>query len=335
VPSTKKPAGAPITVAIPTCNGARHLADALRGVLAQEDVAFELVICDDRSDDDTLAVARATAGDRARIEVNSERLGLAGNWNRCLELARTPLVAIFHQDDIMHPGHLAAHAAAFAAHPELGLAASAVDLIDESGALLTATPIERGGLGPDNCTFAAGELLPELAVGNPLRCSAVTLRAAAAAQAGGFDAAYRYALDWDLWIKVARLFPAAWHERPTVAVRWHEASATHRFKSGTTDLEEQLRLLGDLYARDARDWPDRGSLRRAANRRLGRAFLNRAHDLLKSGDPALARACLMRGLGLSPCTFITITRDLRLAVQMTALAAAPGAAERLFKSRIS
>ncbi len=50
----------------------------------------------------------------ARIEVNSERLGLAGNWNRCVALSRTPLVAIFHQDDVMLPRppgqvHLTAH----------------------------------------------------------------------------------------------------------------------------------------------------------------------------------------------------------------------------------
>ena len=98
-----------MTVAIPTCNGASHVAEAIRGILAQEGVAFELVISDDRSDDDTLALVRRAAGDRARIEVNSERLGLAGNWNRCAALARTPIVAIFHQDDVMLAGHLSAH----------------------------------------------------------------------------------------------------------------------------------------------------------------------------------------------------------------------------------
>ena len=76
-----------LTVAVPTCNGARHLAEALRSVLSQEGVAFELLVSDDRSDDDTLEVVRTAAGDRARIEVNSERLGLAGNWNRCAALA--------------------------------------------------------------------------------------------------------------------------------------------------------------------------------------------------------------------------------------------------------
>ncbi len=97
-----------LTVAIPTCNGAAHLAEALGSILVQDGVAYELIVSDDRSDDDTLAVVRDVAGDRARIVQNSERLGLAGNWNRCIALAHSPLVAVFHQDDVMLPGHLAA-----------------------------------------------------------------------------------------------------------------------------------------------------------------------------------------------------------------------------------
>jgi hypothetical protein len=176
--------------------------------------------------------------------------------------------------------------------------------------------------------------LPELAVGNPLRCSAVTIRAEAAASVDGFDPSYRYALDWDFWIKVARRFPVAWCARPNVAVRWHAASATHRFKTGTADLDEQLRLLHDLYARDGSAWPDRKRLRRAADRRLARAFLNRAHELLKSGDVRLARECLLRAIGLSPSMLAALAGDPRLAVQMTALAFAPRAAGRLFRHEI-
>ena len=101
----------PLTVAIPTCNGAAHLAEALRGIMAQEGVAFDLVVSDDRSDDATLELVRTLAGDRARIAVNRERLGLAGNWNRCVAMSVTPMVAVFHQDDVMEPGHLASHCA--------------------------------------------------------------------------------------------------------------------------------------------------------------------------------------------------------------------------------
>jgi GT2 family glycosyltransferase len=323
-----------LTVALPTCNGARHLADALRGILAQRGAEFDLVISDDRSDDETLAVARAEAGDRVRIEVNGERLGLAGNWNRCVTLSRTPLVAIFHQDDVMRPGHLAAHRAAFAADPELGFVCGAADVIDDQGSDVPASVVGRGDLGPEDRHYPAGGFVAELAVGNPVRCSTVTVSAAAHAEAGGFDPGYRYAVDWDFWLRVARRRGVAWLARPTVAVRWHPASETHRFKTSTTDLDEQVRLLDDLYAVDGPGLPEARRLRRAADRRLARAFLNRAHVALKGGDPALSRRCLRRALGFWPGILGTIALDPRLAAQMAAVAVAPRAAGRWLRRRV-
>jgi hypothetical protein len=193
-----------LTVALPTYNGARHLAEALRGILAQEGADFDLVVSDDRSDDETLAVVGAEAGDRARVEVNSERLGLAGNWNRCVALARTPWVAIFHQDDVMYPGHLASHRAALAAAAAPGLVCGAADVIDAEGREVPAAVVGRGDLGPADRTFPPGGFVAELAVGNPVRCSAVTLRKAAHADVGGFDPSYRYVVDWDFWLRVSR-----------------------------------------------------------------------------------------------------------------------------------
>ena len=95
-------------------NGARHLSETLKSILQQEDEPFDLIVSDDRSEDESLAIVRALCGDRARIVVNSERLGLAGNWNQCVALSRTPLVAIVHQDDVLRSNHLQLHAKAFA-----------------------------------------------------------------------------------------------------------------------------------------------------------------------------------------------------------------------------
>jgi len=322
--------GSLLTVAVPTCNGTAHLVEALRSVLAQADVAFELVVSDDRSDDDTLDVVRAAAGDRARIEVNSERLGLAGNWNRCAALARTPFLAVFHQDDVMRPGHLAAHMAALTSGDSLGLVASAADVIDERGERVPETVVERGGLGSVDRLYEPGQLAAAMAAGNPLRCSAVTLRAATFAELGGFDPAYRYVVDWDFWLRASRRWTIAWLARPTVQIRWHPQSETQRFRAGTADLDETAQLLEQLFALDLQDRPDVAQLRDAANARLGRAFLNRAHDALNHGRLELARDALRSGLKRSPGLITLILRDPRLGVQMATLAAAPRLAARLF-----
>jgi glycosyltransferase involved in cell wall biosynthesis len=322
-----------MTVAIPTCNGAAHLAETIGSVLSQEGVDFELIVSDDRSDDDTLTVVRAAAGDRARVLVNSERLGLAGNWNRCAALARAPLVAIFHQDDIMLAGHLSAHAASFASDSTIGLTASASVVIDELGRPVSPALIEQGGLGPIDRIVEPGQLASSMAAGNPLRCSAVTLRVAAFKEERGFDPELRYVVDWDCWLRLSRIWRTAWLARPTVRVRWHPASETHRFKTGLADLDESAHMLETLFELDLKDHADLERLRRAAHGRLGRAFLNRAHDALGAGQPELAREALRRVFQHSPSLLMTILSDPGLCVEMAVLAAAPRLAARLFASR--
>jgi glycosyltransferase involved in cell wall biosynthesis len=319
-----------LTVAVPTYDGAAHLAETLQSILTQDGPEFDLVISDDRSDDQTVDLVRTVAGDRARIEINSERLGLAGNWNRCVALARTPLVAIFHQDDVMKPGHLSAHQAIFVAYDEVGLVASGSVVIDELGQAVPESIVERGGLGPMDRVYEPGQLAAAMAAGNPLRCSAATIRVAAFASIGGFDPSYRYVLDWDFWLRLSRQWRVAWLARPTVQVRWHLMSETHRFKTGTADLDETTRLQQQLFAVDLKNRPDIERLRRMANNRLGRAYLNRAHDALRAGRPELARDALRQGFRCAPGQIKTIVGDPRLAVQMATLAVAPRLAARLF-----
>lgn len=320
----------PVTVAVPTFNGAAYVAEAIGSILDQQGVAFDLIVSDDHSDDRTPEVVRALAGDRARVEVNHHRLGLAGNWNRCFELSQTPLVAVFHQDDVMSPGHLADHVAAFARDDSIGLVASASEVIDERGEPVSESVVDRGGLGAIDRVIEPGGLAVAMAGGNPLRCSAVTIRRAAFDGAGGFDPSLRYVLDAEFWLRVSRQWRIAWLARPSVKVRWHVASETHRFKPGLADLEESARLLETLFSVDLKDASNVAVLRQTANRRLARAYLNRAQDALRAGRTELARKALGRGLGQSPVMAAELVRDPRLGVQMAALALAPGVAKRLF-----
>ncbi len=317
-----------ITVAIPTYNGERHLAEALRGILSQEDAAFDLLVCDDRSDDQTRDLVRALAGDRIRIEVNSERLGLAGNWNRCIALSRTPWVAVFHQDDLMKPRDLSTRLAAVAcAGGDSGLIAGRADVVDKDGRTVPPSLVEYGGVSDDGSDrfidYPPGAFVGKLARQNVLRCSAVTTNKRAHEAVGGFDPSFRYVVDWDFWVRVAERFGVTWISGPpTVSVRWHAASETHRFKAGLDDLEETERLLTRITTRET------GS----ADRRLARAYLNRAHDALRAGRIDLARKALGRSVRLSPSIVKTILTDPRLAAQMGTLTLAPGIARWWYKA---
>lgn len=312
-----------LTVAIPTFNGSAHLAETLAGILDQRGAAFDLLVCDDRSDDDTVAVVRDRAGDRARVEVNPERSGLAGNWNRCVALARTPWVAVFHQDDVMRPGGLARRIDALTrpGADALGMLAEPADVVDASGRVVPPSVVGYGGVddldpsGSGVVDFAPGEFSQRLAASNVLRCSAVTTSRRAHQALGGFDPSWRYVVDWEFWLRAADRFAVRWIVGPPlVSVRWHAASETHRFKHGLDDLEETARLVGLRGGRPGRP--------------LARAYLNRAYEALRAGRVELARTALGRAARLSPSATAAALADPRLAVQMGLLAVAPGLARR-------
>jgi glycosyltransferase involved in cell wall biosynthesis len=94
-----------VSVCVPTYNGAAYLKECLTGIQAQTLGDFEVIIVDDESADETLAIAQEFARQDARFHIypNPKRLGLVGNWNRSLELARGEWIKFVFQDDTIEP----------------------------------------------------------------------------------------------------------------------------------------------------------------------------------------------------------------------------------------
>jgi GT2 family glycosyltransferase len=64
---------------------------------------------------------------------NEENLGLAGNWNRCVELSKTPLVTLVHGDDELMPHYAATMLAAHSKWPDAAAIFCEATVIDERG----------------------------------------------------------------------------------------------------------------------------------------------------------------------------------------------------------
>jgi glycosyltransferase involved in cell wall biosynthesis len=106
-----------ITFAVPFYRDHAYLTRTLASVLAQTDQAWEAVVCDDGSDAATAEVVESTGGGRIRYLRNPERLGLAGNFNRCIDVAETSLVCVLHADDELEPEYTATFREAATRHP--------------------------------------------------------------------------------------------------------------------------------------------------------------------------------------------------------------------------
>jgi glycosyltransferase involved in cell wall biosynthesis len=95
-----------VSICIPTYNGGPYLDETLKSVAAQTFSDYEVVIVDDGSTDDTLAIAeRYVAGERrARLVRNAVRAGSsARNLNRCVEESRGEWIKPLQQDDLLSP----------------------------------------------------------------------------------------------------------------------------------------------------------------------------------------------------------------------------------------
>lgn len=125
-----------LSVALCTWNGERWIRPFLESLAAQHHLPDELVVQDDESSDDTVAVIRALAPDlpfEVRLEVNPRRVGSTANFELALERCRGRFVALADQDDVWYPEKLSRLVHEFERDPILTLVFSDADLIGEDG----------------------------------------------------------------------------------------------------------------------------------------------------------------------------------------------------------
>lgn len=93
----------PVSVCIPTYNGAKYLHNCIQSVLEQTFKDFEVLLVDDASSDDTVVIAQdyVRRDSRIRLYHNTRNLGLVGNWNRCVELSEGEWLKFVFQDDFL------------------------------------------------------------------------------------------------------------------------------------------------------------------------------------------------------------------------------------------
>ncbi|MGA0606731.1 glycosyltransferase family 2 protein [Phenylobacterium sp. VNQ135] len=97
-----------VSVITANYNGAKYLAPAIRSVLRQTLADLELIIADDCSTDDSLAVIEAEVAGDPRVRVLKARRngGPGAARNRALKAARGRYIAVFDSDDLMAPERL-------------------------------------------------------------------------------------------------------------------------------------------------------------------------------------------------------------------------------------
>ena len=123
-----------ISVCMATYNGAKYIRNQIDSILAQLGDGDELVVCDDGSLDQTIAILSSYGDSRICIHENSNRLGHVRNFERAISLARGDYIFLSDQDDVWAPGRVIEMMKVLRASPEVFLVGSNFDLIDSEGA---------------------------------------------------------------------------------------------------------------------------------------------------------------------------------------------------------
>lgn len=94
-----------VSVAMATYNGARHVEEQLQSVLEQLHEHDEVVVVDDASTDDTLAVLATVTDPRVRVLPMPRNRGYVRAFETALRETTGDVVLLADQDDVWLPGH--------------------------------------------------------------------------------------------------------------------------------------------------------------------------------------------------------------------------------------
>ena len=105
----------PISVVLCTYNGAKYIEAQLASIIAQTYAVAEIIVVDDVSSDDTMAVVERAAARDSRISLsqNNFNIGFTSNFESALQMAKHDYIAISDQDDIWHHQKIEKMMAAF------------------------------------------------------------------------------------------------------------------------------------------------------------------------------------------------------------------------------
>jgi len=142
-----------VSVLMPNYNYGRYIAKAIESVLSQTYPSFELIVCDDGSQDESPDIIRAYVEKDDRITfIAKENGGMASALNRAYAESRGHIICFLDSDDEFLPTKLEFVVAAFKRDLTCGMVVHAMEIRDADGRQVSVipifTPFEKGFLGP-------------------------------------------------------------------------------------------------------------------------------------------------------------------------------------------
>lgn len=124
-----------VSICLPNLNNRLYLEERIATIEAQTLTDWELVVCDNYSEDGAWEFFQELAKRDSRVRISQEpREGMYANWNNCVRLARGEFVYVATSDDTMAADCLEKMVKALEENPDCDLAHCPMKVIDQHGA---------------------------------------------------------------------------------------------------------------------------------------------------------------------------------------------------------
>jgi glycosyltransferase involved in cell wall biosynthesis len=288
-----------VCVLIPNYNNASYIGQCLQSVLTQTLEDWEIVVGDNASTDNSVAMVEGFHDRRIRVVRRPRTIGWVANVNLLLsEINTSPYVAVLHSDDWWEPAFLETSVELLDANPTSILATCAVQLLRDgqalgvrglhlfrpSGASPTCGSVEATrALTRQSCIFAAG----------------VLARADLYRRLGGYEESLPQACDWLMWLRAVAEAPVQVWDRPLANYRSHDANLTAELARNNLKGIDLLRLVLIVRSMWHGREPYAGACRQLA-RTVTAELLADAARRLESGDDPGAKTQIRLARAIAP-----------------------------------
>jgi glycosyltransferase involved in cell wall biosynthesis len=261
-----------VSVLVGVYDNAATLRRAIDSILGQTVEDLELIVIDDGSRDASPAIIAETAARDRRVRAlpMGRNVGISRSLNEGLRAARAPVVAVQDADDFSAPERLERQLATLEADHGIAVVGSRMHEVDDAGRPLA-----------PRTAFAAGEVNGVLLRFNPIPNTSSAFRRDVALALGGYDPRYRYAMEYDLWLRIADRHRLVALDEPlstrvmgtaNVASRAERAQTAEAILIRARTLARRRTLHGASgLLVPAVAWLTPTPLKRARRRRLGQA----------------------------------------------------------------
>lgn len=224
-----------VSIVIPCYNQSHFLGDAIESVLMQTYPNLELIVVDDGSTDDTAAIA-------ARYDivkyVKQNNRGLASARNSGFKISNGDYIVFLDADDRLLPDGLQSGIDVLRANPTCALSYGHVIPISVDGSRLAF---------PSQIAINENHYLELLKHNYIWTPGSVVYRRSALEAVGAFDPSYGGSADYDLNLRITKLWPARCCDKPVLEYRRHDQSMSRDYrlmlKSAVSIRRAHLRSL--------------------------------------------------------------------------------------------